>query len=379
MRKTVLSLLLGTAAFLAATLALAATPSAQAATVRFADPVGDAGAAPDVTGVAVWDANGLVTFGMTVTGVKTEVGSSGHTLVATVLDTDRNTATGDENGSEYYFVFGSDAGESFGHAFHYVDGGWTMMAPTPHVTFGSSGDDYTVTFEQEALGVTQGFDFFVLTGAFDGGKVLGYDVAPDSNGPAFGTWSFQPTPAAWEAVGALAGLTTDGSIYIRGEDGLWHNVDAETFAASGYDRNTVSWFGQLPGTLGMPVPHVSLPAPAAPVAPAVPRVAESVAVVTPAIGAPVTKPVKVVAGKTVKVTFPVTDANTGADVLVTTKMVGSPSINGLVIRHVEHFGNGLATITLKVPKAAKGKTLAVGLKIEVADQSASKLVTFHVH
>ena len=52
---------------------------------------------------------------------------------------------------------------------------------------------------------------------------------------------------------ALAGLTTDGSIYIDLGDGYWHYVDAATFAADGYSANAITWYGQLPGTVGAPV------------------------------------------------------------------------------------------------------------------------------
>ncbi len=55
---------------------------------------------------------------------------------------------------------------------------------------------------------------------------------------------------------ALAGLTSDGSVYVDLGDGFWHPIDAATLAADGYDANTVTWYGSLPGTVGTPVPSV---------------------------------------------------------------------------------------------------------------------------
>jgi hypothetical protein len=55
-------------------------------------------------------------------------------------------------------------------------------------------------------------------------------------------------------VPALAGLTTDNSVYVAGEDGLWHHVpDVATFEALGYEWSAVTWYGDLPGTVGAPL------------------------------------------------------------------------------------------------------------------------------
>lgn len=53
---------------------------------------------------------------------------------------------------------------------------------------------------------------------------------------------------------ALAGLLTDGTVYVAGVDGFWHYVDAATFVKAGYDPHAIAWYGDsLPGTIGEPV------------------------------------------------------------------------------------------------------------------------------
>ncbi len=55
-------------------------------------------------------------------------------------------------------------------------------------------------------------------------------------------------------MAALAGLLDDGSVYLAGDDSLWHWIpDAETFNAMGLDWGSVTWYGDLPGTIGDPL------------------------------------------------------------------------------------------------------------------------------
>jgi hypothetical protein len=184
-------------------------------------------------------------------------------------------------------------------------------------------------------------------------------------------------PAPWSLTGALVGLLGNGSVYILGEDGQFHYIDAATFAAKGYDGNAVSWLSQLPANIGAPMPAVA-PAPA-PEATVVPRAPESVAVVVPAIGKGLATPAKVLAGKKVVLSFPITDAATGAAVTELTMFSSNPKIGNTIVRHVEKLVGGQATITLTVPKTAAGKSLQVGLTVKSGDQSASKTQTFPIH
>jgi hypothetical protein len=103
------------------------------------------------------------------------------------------------------------------------------------------------------------------------------------------------------------------------------------------------------------------------------------AVIVPVIGTGFSTPTALTAGKSVVLSFPVTDASTGASLTTVTAMIGNPRLGGTVVRHVEHFGNGYATIAVKLPKTAKGKSLSVALTIKVGDQSTSKTTIFRIH
>jgi hypothetical protein len=379
-KGTLLSVLLGTAAFLAALLALAVTPAAHANST-YTDPVGDSGVAPDITGVAVSNDGDIVTMNFTITGMQL-TGGLEYAWADAYLDTGPG---GRYDGSDVVLdITQSPSGPVLSFA-HWTHGGFSEMTPSSTMKADWSGDTYTFTFGAADIGGVRSFEFYVQSYGYawsDGGPgEYGLDWAPNETDwwtyaltepvePAVPATPVVPEPQ--QVVTGLAGIIGGSTVYVHGEDGLWHPIDSATFAALGYDGGAVQWFGELPGSVGEPVPAV-VPAPVK----AVPRVPESVPVVVPAIGAPATTPVRVVAGKTVKVSFPVTDQNTGS-ALTTATMTGNPKVNGVIVKHVEHFGNGRATITLKVPKAAKGKQLKVALTIRVADQSASELATFRI-
>src|SRR4051794_40991516 len=80
-------------------LCLVATQSASADSTA-SDPVGDAGAAPDITSVGVAnDGSGALAF-----TIRTGAGTlSATTAIVVSLDTDKNASTGDD-GVEYLFV-----------------------------------------------------------------------------------------------------------------------------------------------------------------------------------------------------------------------------------------------------------------------------------
>ena len=67
----------------------------------------------------------------------------------------------------------------------------------------------------------------------------------------------EPASAADGSDPAVAGLTTDGSIYVAGDDGLWHQTDSAALAADGLGGDTITWYGELPGTVGDPVATVT--------------------------------------------------------------------------------------------------------------------------
>jgi hypothetical protein len=88
-----------------------------------------------------------------------------------------------------------------------------------------------------------------------GKSISWYGELPGSVGdPATATAtvaSQSVTAAGTSAV--LAGLLTDGSVYIAGDDGLWHPIGAATLAARGLSMAWVTWYGELPGSVGDPV------------------------------------------------------------------------------------------------------------------------------
>lgn len=59
-------------------------------------------------------------------------------------------------------------------------------------------------------------------------------------------------------------------------------------------------------------------------------------------------------------------------------MICDPSVAGKVIKHVEQFKNGVATLTFVVPKTSKGKMLKVKVEIANGTQSATKITTVPV-
>lgn len=86
---------------------------------------------------------------------------------------------------------------------------------------------------------------------------------------------------------------------------------------------------------------------------------------TPVIGKPVMTPTRVMAGKRVTVTFPVTRSDAAQPKPLTSgTMVCDPSIGGKVIPHAESFTNGVARLSFVVPKTAKGKLLKVKVTIK---------------
>lgn len=84
-----------------------------------------------------------------------------------------------------------------------------------------------------------------------------------------------------------------------------------------------------------------------------------------------------IAGKRVTYSIQVNRSDTGKP-LKTGTMICDPSVAGKVIKHVEQFRNGVATLTFVVPKTAKGKPLRVKVTIVNGTQSATKITTVPV-
>jgi hypothetical protein len=393
---------LGVLLLLGAALAVLVTASARADTaapVTYTDPVADAtNGGPDITSVSVSNNGDLLTFVVTVTGLEVKTGVDEASVYAW-LDTDENAATGDPyDGTEYGFMYAVDSGGVWSDVGHWVTDHWESLTGTS-MTFEKTGDTATFTIPASDLGATKAFGFDLDSGISGGEGYIGGDLAPD--GAPQTLWHYTlttapvtpptiapteptmtvPTEPATTAdaqppagAGALAGLLVDGSVYVSGADLMWHQIDPATFAALGYDANTIGWFyGSLPGTIGDPVPAVA-PAPTE-TAPVVP-LAESVNIV-PVIGAPM--PAKVTAGKTVVITFPVVNGVTGEKLTSVTMIASAPTVGGKLIRpHVERFTNGVASVGLKVPTTTKAKQLKVKLTINAGTATATRVATIAI-
>ncbi|MBV8480875.1 MAG: hypothetical protein JOY72_11310 [Actinobacteria bacterium] len=170
---------------------------------------------------------------------------------------------------------------------------------------------------------------------------------------------------------------SDGTVYLdSSSDGFCHWIpDGYTLNALGYDWNTVTWYGDLPCTLGDPLPAIAPPP--TPAAPVETRATESATVVTPLIGKPLASPTRAVAGKTFTVSFPVTRSDTG-DRLTSGSASVVSSIGGASLKSSAHFSNGTASVKLTLPGMAHGKLLALALTVSTDTTSASRTVTFRV-
>src|SRR5262249_42961989 len=146
---------------------------------------------------------------------------------------------------------------------------------------------YTFTFAAADLGGFTGFNYYVESTAWTVDDVqVASDRAPDD-----GTWPYFPlTTPTWEGGGAVAALP-DGTLYLGGNDSLWHQVDAATLAALGLGNAPVTTYGSLPGHVGEPIAPTAVVTPT-PVPVPTPTTAVVPSVVKPVIAKPTTAPVK---------------------------------------------------------------------------------------
>ncbi|MBV8396119.1 MAG: hypothetical protein JO064_07660 [Actinobacteria bacterium] len=169
----------------------------------------------------------------------------------------------------------------------------------------------------------------------------------------------------------LVGLTTDGTVYLdSSSDGFCHWIpDLATFNGLGYDSNAITWYGDLPCTVGDPLPALASPAasPAeTPVAPAGVAAAKQTLSASPVIGAP--KAASARAGKPFTVAFPVTGGTAFASVKVGTS----------TLRSSVKLAQGVATVGLTIPAAAKGNLLHVALTVESDGAKATRAASYRV-
>jgi hypothetical protein len=159
---------------MAAVVALLLIPTGSARVLgtpaEYADPAGDAKSAPDVSKVTIdLDATtGLLSFVVDLAPTE-QLAANG--LVGIALDTDRNGATGDRAGSDYFVIVGAEAAAL-------LKWNGSDMVPFNHAPMGlgRQAGKVVVIFCSCDIG-TQTFDFAVL-----GLRGDDIDVAPDNGG-----------------------------------------------------------------------------------------------------------------------------------------------------------------------------------------------------
>jgi hypothetical protein len=100
--------------------------------------------------------------------------------------------------------------------------------------------------------------------------------------------------------------------------------------------------------------------------------------VRPVIGAVRASPAKPHAGEPLTVAMPLTRSDTGERLPAVTQLTMDPRIDGKALVHKEVFKDGTASLRLKVPARAKGKTLRVRTTVKFGGSRSTKAKSFDV-
>jgi hypothetical protein len=189
--------------------ALLAVPVALA-DADFTDPSGDAGTAPDVTDVSVFnDSGNRVIFGAKIAGGKA-MAADGE--IVFVVDSDKNAETG-RNGWDYLVVL---TGAKQWNLLSWNGTEWAeATANTVKAYF--YDDVVLLALDRSELGNTAAFDFFVESNQYAGEQVLATDTAPDGDG----VWSYATVRktlglAASPVVAVTKGGARQGKAFVAG-------------------------------------------------------------------------------------------------------------------------------------------------------------------
>lgn len=101
------------------------------------------------------------------------------------------------------------------------------------------------------------------------------------------------------------------------------------------------------------------------------------AVIAPAIGDPLAVPSRPVHGKLFSVSFPITRADTGAQLQGGTLAVAT-AIGGKAIAKNAALANATAHVAVQIPAGARGKTLVVKVTVTANGKTATRTVSFAV-
>jgi hypothetical protein len=180
----------GLTLFAALTAALALSAIAGAAgtgpsTITFADATGDSTSAPDITNVAVQGdaASGTITFAISATGLALPTADGSTRFVDLWLNTDRNDATGDSDGSEYDLFVANDSTDPTQWSWDigtFVNGAWQEVAQSSTMHAGGAGNQFAIQVNKSDLGGATSFDVYATSATVDAsGNVVAHDDAPD--------------------------------------------------------------------------------------------------------------------------------------------------------------------------------------------------------
>ena len=142
----------------------------------FSDPSGDAGTAPDITGISVTnDDHGLYSFVVTFATPYTDTAG-----LALFLNTDQNGATGNSFGAVY--LFADDHGSHSFDLYSWSNSDWNEAAhTTADVSVASDNMSATFSVNKSDIGNVTKFDFFLLSLDQDGSDGH-FDDAPSGDG-----------------------------------------------------------------------------------------------------------------------------------------------------------------------------------------------------
>lgn len=177
--------------------------SAGTVPIVLSDPQGDTTTAMDVTTVSVSnDFHGTISFQITIKNPQGKVDPGD--LLAVVMDTDQNSATGDvsRHGAEFSINFDGDGGAGgtpFSELLRWTGSGWTPAA-TPNsmqstfTTLDASTLSLLISVNASDLANTVGLSFYI-NAVWPDPSPTNVELAPDS-----GTWEYKdvgtPTAAA---------------------------------------------------------------------------------------------------------------------------------------------------------------------------------------
>ena len=234
----------------------AATPvasfasSSSLAEGTYRDPAGDASnGAPDVTSMRVSDSNRTVTFSVAVAGLPTP-----ETRVDIYLDPDRNGATGDRDGDQYWLIL--DGENLSRRAWRWNGSGWVAWSPASRRGGFESGV-WTESLSTADLNGTQSFVFQAYGVRLKDDRNYGFDStsrftytlgqsgpSPPPTSPSSPTREVAITGFKRAPNPPVAGQSFTVSVTVKrlGRRGRFNGT---VYCAASIERREQRWFGSV--------------------------------------------------------------------------------------------------------------------------------------